>query len=175
MLHHKVDVWRHPLFYYDDVTWMSCSLKSPFIRLIVSQLMWTHITELSKSSLLAPCEENSAMTGEFPAQGASNAEKASIWWRYHDEDIFKAWNDRLYIILSLQSKTMTKTSHERLNVRNQRQLCHATACSCHRKWKYCKAPHHWPLVRRIHCSISHKTGQYCVKCHHGSIVFSVVG
>ena len=27
---------------------------------------------------------NSAVTGEFPAQKASNAENASIWWRHHD-------------------------------------------------------------------------------------------
>ena len=28
---------------------------------------------------------NSPMTGEFPAQMASNAEIVSIWWRHHDE------------------------------------------------------------------------------------------
>ena len=28
-------------------------------------------------------EENSAMTGEFPTQGASNEENVSIWWRHH--------------------------------------------------------------------------------------------
>ena len=27
--------------------------------------------------------ENSSGTGEFPAQMASNAENASIWWRHH--------------------------------------------------------------------------------------------
>ena len=26
-----------------------------------------------------------ARTGEFPAQMASNAENASIWWRHHEE------------------------------------------------------------------------------------------
>ena len=25
-------------------------------------------------------------TGEFPAQGASNAENVSIWWRHHESD-----------------------------------------------------------------------------------------
>ena len=30
------------------------------------------------------CEENTPVTGEFPAQRTSNAEKASIWWRDHD-------------------------------------------------------------------------------------------
>ena len=29
------------------------------------------------------CEGNSPVTGEFPAQMASNAENASIWWRHH--------------------------------------------------------------------------------------------
>ena len=30
------------------------------------------------------CERNSPVTGEFPAQRASNAENASIWWCHHD-------------------------------------------------------------------------------------------
>ena len=29
------------------------------------------------------CVGNSPVTGEFPAQMASNAESASIWWRHH--------------------------------------------------------------------------------------------
>ena len=29
------------------------------------------------------CEGNSPVTGEFPAQRASNAENASIWWRHN--------------------------------------------------------------------------------------------
>ena len=29
------------------------------------------------------CAENSPVTGEFPAQKASNAENVSIWWRHH--------------------------------------------------------------------------------------------
>ena len=29
------------------------------------------------------CEGNSPVTGEFPAQRASNVENVSIWWRYH--------------------------------------------------------------------------------------------
>ena len=30
------------------------------------------------------CEGNSPVTGEFPAQRASNAENVSIWWLHHD-------------------------------------------------------------------------------------------
>ena len=37
----------------------------------------------SKLRVAGLCEGNSAVTGEFPAQRASNAENVSIWWRHH--------------------------------------------------------------------------------------------
>ena len=36
------------------------------------------------SAPLAFGAKNSAVTDEFPAQRASNAENVSIWWRHHD-------------------------------------------------------------------------------------------
>ena len=36
------------------------------------------------------CEGNSPVTGEFPAQRASNAENVAIWWRHHGLCIL--WN-----------------------------------------------------------------------------------
>ena len=45
--------------------------------------MRSHIKETPKSAWLALYGGNSLVTGEFPTQRASNAEKASIWWRYH--------------------------------------------------------------------------------------------
>ena len=38
----------------------------------------------SKLRVTGLCEGNSPVTGEFPAQRASNAENVSIWWRHHD-------------------------------------------------------------------------------------------
>ena len=38
----------------------------------------------SKLRVTGLCEGNSPGTGEFPAQKASNAQNASIWWRHHD-------------------------------------------------------------------------------------------
>ena len=38
----------------------------------------------SKHRVTGFCEGNSPVTGEFPAQRASNAENISIWWRHHD-------------------------------------------------------------------------------------------
>ena len=44
-----------------------------------------HISKkTSKLRVTGLCEGNSPLTGEFPAQRASNAENASIWWRHHD-------------------------------------------------------------------------------------------
>ena len=37
----------------------------------------------SKLRVTDLCVGNSPMTGEFPAQMASNAENVSIWWRHH--------------------------------------------------------------------------------------------
>ena len=38
----------------------------------------------SKLRVTGLCEENSPVTGEFPAPRASNAENVSIWWRHHE-------------------------------------------------------------------------------------------
>ena len=37
----------------------------------------------SKLRVTGLCEGNPPVTGEFPAQRASNAENVSIWWRHH--------------------------------------------------------------------------------------------
>ena len=38
----------------------------------------------SKLRVTGHCAGNSPVTGEFPAQRASNTENVSIWWRHHD-------------------------------------------------------------------------------------------
>ena len=38
----------------------------------------------SKLRVTGLCAGNSPVTGEFPAQMASNAENVSIWWRHHE-------------------------------------------------------------------------------------------
>ena len=43
------------------------------------------------SASLAFVEGNSPLTSEFPAQRASNAENASIWWRHYEHNIKDIW------------------------------------------------------------------------------------
>ena len=61
--------------------------------------MWTHIKETPKSSYLGLCDGNSPVTGEFPAQRASNAEKASIWWLHHGRQSW--WRHQMETVSAL--------------------------------------------------------------------------
>ena len=55
----------------------------------------------SKFRVTGLCAGNSPVTGEFPAQMASNAENVSIWWRHHD--IYVALNDSRDVYVTLGS------------------------------------------------------------------------
>ena len=44
----------------------------------------------SKLCVTGLCEGNSAVTGEFPSQRASDAENVSIWWHHHALAVLKA-------------------------------------------------------------------------------------
>ena len=45
----------------------------------------------SKLRVTGLCEGNSPVTGEFPAQRASNTENVSIWWRHHITRVLVIW------------------------------------------------------------------------------------
>ena len=60
------------------------------------------------SALLAICAGNAPGTGEFPAQMASNAENASIWWRHHVFRNGVAIIILILILLPLTSITLSK-------------------------------------------------------------------
>ena len=47
---------------------------------VYSRRRWNKTSKLRVTGF---CERNSAVTGEFPAQRANNAENVSIWWRHY--------------------------------------------------------------------------------------------
>ena len=51
--------------------------------MIVYHLFKVQIKETSMLHVTGLCEGNSPVTGEFPTQGASNAENVPIWWLRH--------------------------------------------------------------------------------------------
>ena len=65
-----------------------CLLKRLFIR---------RSKKTSKLRIAGLCEGNSPVTGEFPAQRASDAEHVSIWWRHHFSATGLAWTGPLWV------------------------------------------------------------------------------
>ena len=62
--------------------------KSPASRLFTQPFIQTQIKENIKAPRHWPLRGNSPVTGEFPAEMASNAENVSIGWRHH---IYSKW------------------------------------------------------------------------------------
>ena len=50
---------------------------------LLNRLFRCRSKKTSKLRVTGLCAGNSPVTGEFPAQRASNAENVSIWWRHH--------------------------------------------------------------------------------------------
>ena len=50
---------------------------------LLNRLFRRSSKKISKLRVTGLCVWNSPMTGEFPAQRASNADDVSIWWRHH--------------------------------------------------------------------------------------------
>ena len=51
---------------------------------LLNRLFGRRLKKTAKLRITGLCAENSPVTGEFPAQVASNAENVSIWWRRHE-------------------------------------------------------------------------------------------
>ena len=62
---------------------MRWRLKSPAPRCLLNGLFRRRSKKTSTLCVIGLCEGNSPVTGEFPAQKASNAENVSVWWRHH--------------------------------------------------------------------------------------------
>ena len=73
--------WFMPPIIAVTSQWASWRLKSPAIWLFVLTICLDY--HRRKPALLALCEGNPSVSGGFSSQRASNAETASIWWRYH--------------------------------------------------------------------------------------------
>ena len=58
------------------------SNRQPY-HCLLKRLFWHRSKKISKLRVIGLCVGNSPVTGEFPAQMASNSENVSIWWRHH--------------------------------------------------------------------------------------------
>ena len=63
---------------------------------LLNHLFRDRSKKTSKLRATGLCQRNSPVTGEFPAQRASNAENVSIWWRHHSRQINTLSSGYLY-------------------------------------------------------------------------------
>ena len=75
---------------------------------LLNRLFRRRSKKTSKLRVTGLCAGNSPVTGDLPAQRASNAENVSIWWRHHVSHIFpflsplvcKHWKPRSVSLMS---------------------------------------------------------------------------
>ena len=58
---------------------------------LLNRLFRRRSKETSKLRATGPCAGNSPVTGEFPAQRASNVENVSMWWRHQAQCVFSVF------------------------------------------------------------------------------------
>ena len=75
---------------------------------LLNRLFGRRSKKTSKLRVTGLCVGNSPVTGEFPAQMASNAENVSIWWRHHDTHTRTL---PLLPVISLDNKLLTMFGH----------------------------------------------------------------
>ena len=82
---------------YDDRDGVSNHRR---LKCLLNRLFRRRSKETSKLRVTGLREGMSPVTGEFPAQRASNAANVSIWWRHHDT--IQPHNATLIIIVSIK-------------------------------------------------------------------------
>ena len=71
-------------YHYNDVIVSAMASQITSLTIVYSTVYSRcRSKETSKLHFTGLCDENSPVSGEFPAQRASNAENVSIWWRHH--------------------------------------------------------------------------------------------
>ena len=95
----------------------------------LTSLMIVYSKKTSKLFVTGLCTGNSLVTGEFPAQMASNAENVSIWWGHHDNTY-------------IQRQTRTCGHHLWIKLRNLSIVSHPVLITVgivkSRRWNNCR-------------------------------------
>ena len=98
----KLGKWRNGGNWFSDPhPWTAFSMVHPSLQrrhnwrdgvsnhqphdCLLNRLFRRRSMKPSKLRVTGFCAGNSPVTGELPAQMASNAENVSIWWRHHDD------------------------------------------------------------------------------------------
>ena len=108
------------------------------------------------------CAENSPVTGEFPAQRASNVENVSIWWRHHDTPLNHSplsYSDITWAAWLLKSPRLGVQQFLQANINENTKL--PITASFERgvhRWP-AASPHKWPVKQKT-CNITDNKGSW---------------
>ena len=85
--------------HFGDFIMGSMASQITRVSIIYSTVCWgSDQRKKSKLSVTGLCDGNSPVTGEFPAQRASNAWNISIWWRHHERLALKRFYPERFIV-----------------------------------------------------------------------------
>ena len=76
---------------------------------LFNRLFRRRLKKTSKLRVTGLCEGNSPVTGEFPAQRASNLENVSLWWRHHNRICFVRAISYMMSIISIENFVYSQT------------------------------------------------------------------
>ena len=81
-------LWLYHGFHCNDVIMSTKASQITSHTIVYSTVYSAPIKETSNLRVTGLCVANLPVTGEFPAQTASNAENIFIWWRNHAQVLF---------------------------------------------------------------------------------------
>ena len=109
---------------------------SAVVSQMLNRLSRRRSEKASKLRVTGLCAGNSPVTGEFPAQRASNAENVSIWWRHHVcVTLMRYISRRPTFIMHISDVTWVL---RRLNSQATRPFGqHVVKANNKERWKFC--------------------------------------
>ena len=89
------------------------AMATQITSLTIVYSFWRRSKKISKLRVSGLCGGHLPVTGEFPAQMASNAENVSIWWRHHGPSASGAKQNNVVTNYSISQtrQTITKAKH----------------------------------------------------------------
>ena len=119
--------------HYNDVIRgaMATQITSLMTKRLLNRLFKRRSEKTQKLRVTVLFAGNSPVTGEFPAQMASNAENVSIWWRHHANVPLPCSDDKVVILISIG---FNKNMHCTMSAAKWRPFCIALnviiGCEC---------------------------------------------
>ena len=104
----NIYIYRVRTYHYNDVIMSAMASKITSVTIVYSTVCSGADSKKTSKLVLGLCEGDSPVTGEFPAQRASNAEAVSILWRHYIQhtNMVVAWpEDTITFKVLLQWKS----------------------------------------------------------------------